>query len=92
MMTMLVDASKLTKCMECKESTGYKICSRCSGTGLSQKDYKVLRKDTQFVKTTQRNLQTVLNEEGRRYLKATLSEAITAARERRAKATQTTST
>jgi len=88
MMTYLADPdpSHKTKCLECKESTGWRICGKCTGTGLPQKELKILRRDERFVKIAQRNLYDLtLDEEGRRKLKETLAMAVSAARERRAK-------
>jgi len=80
------DTSHKSKCSECRKSTGWRICGKCSGTGLPQKELKVLRRDPAFVKTSQRNFYDVtLDEEGRRNLKEVLSQAIKTARERKAK-------
>jgi len=86
MMTMIVDRTKKTKCLECKESTGWRICGRCNGTGLTQKELKALRRDPKFVKINRRTVtkDLILNEEGRRTLKETMTTAISEARERRA--------
>lgn len=84
MMTYLNDPDQKHACSECRESSGWRICGKCTGTGLPAKELKILRRDPAFVKVQQRNLETVLDAEGRRKLKEVLSTAINAARERRA--------
>jgi len=85
-MGMLVNKSVLTDCMECN-TTGYKVCGRCYGTGCGPKTRKVLYKDGEFKKIASNVIYDGLGnrkmtEDGRKTLKTTMIKALTEFRER----------